>query len=491
MRSADREKKQRKRSFIPASLNIKLFLIFLGCFMAASFTFFLFVFKYSELDTLKQRQEQERVEKVLVHLTNTLQGKHIKLDDIEEMGPTIDSVKDDYPTWGFLVADAKGNIIFQTKNNHTQRKNIKPLLKQKLAPEFNSNPSVNKGYFPFISLVSFQDDLGYLVVEAPSSKVTIDTTNYNHKIQIAFLCSILVFLLLFFLCMRPITRYIKQIEQGISRIVNKDWNYSIPVKGKNELSSLAKNINWMTEQLRERFERERQVEQAKNELITNLSHDLRTPLTSIIGYVRLVKDGQYQNQQELEQYIQTTYNISLKFKNLLDELFEYTKLSLSDVELHFQEVNLGGVLYQLVGEYTPIFENRGLDVKVKIPDDPVFISVDIEKIIRVLDNLFSNAEKYSHECGHIEVTLHSTREQVIISVSNTTDHIEAKELKNLFNRFYRMDKARSSKVAGSGIGLSIAKRIVELHEGDIWAESDNNKVKIHIALPLHHDTKEK
>lgn len=176
---------------------------------------------------------------------------------------------------------------------------------------------------------------------------------------------------------------------------------------------------------------------------------------------------------------------------MLDELFEYTKLSLSDVELHFQEVNLGGVLYQLVGEYTPIFENSGLDVKVKIPDDPVFISVDIEKIIRVLDNLFSNAEKYSHECGHIEVTLHSTREQVIISVSNTTDHIEAKELKNLFNRFYRMDKARSSKVAGSGIGLSIAKRIVELHEGDIWAESDNNKVKMHIALPLHRDTKEK
>ncbi|YCA45676.1 ATP-binding protein [Bacillus sp. JZ8] len=485
------EKKQRKRLFIPSSLNIKLFLIFLGCFMAASFTFFLFVYKYSEFDILPQHRENERVEKVLVHLTNTLQEKQIRSDDIEKMGTTINSVKDNYPTLRFLVADAKGDIIFQTKNNPTQRTNIKPLLKQKWAPESNSSPSFDKDYSPFISLISFQDNLGYLVVEAPSSAVTIDTSDYNHKMRVAFLCSILVFLFLFFVCMRPITRYIKQIEQGISRIVNKDWTYSVPVKGKDELSSLAKNINWMTEQLRERFERERQVEQAKNELITNLSHDLRTPLTSIIGYVRLVKDGQYQNQQELEQYIQTTYNISLKFKNLLDELFEYTKLSLSDVELHFQEVDLGGVLYQLVGEYTPIFENRGLDVKVKIPDNPVFISVDIEKIIRVLDNLLSNAEKYSHECGQIEVTLHSNREQVIICVSNTTDHIEAEELKNLFDRFYRMDKARSSKVAGAGIGLSIAKRIVELHGGEIWAESENNKVKMQIALPLHHNIKEK
>ncbi|WRU93642.1 HAMP domain-containing sensor histidine kinase [Priestia filamentosa] len=346
-------------------------------------------------------------------------------------------------------------------------------------------------YSSSISLLSLQDDIGYLIIEGPSFEPTFNPTKYIYQVYIGLGCSVLVFFILFLLCTRPITRYIKQIEEGISRIVNKDWTYSIPVKGKNELSSLAKNINWMTEQLRERFERERQVEQAKNELITNLSHDLRTPLTSIIGYVRLVKDGQYQNQQELEQYIQTTYNISLKFKNLLDELFEYTKLSLSDVDMHLQEVNLGGVLYQLVGEYTPIFEDRELDVEVKIPDEPIFISVDIEKMIRVLDNLFSNAEKYSHESGNIEVTLHSTRTQAIISISNTTDHIEAEELKNLFDRFYRMDKSRSSKVAGSGIGLSIAKRIVELHGGKIWAESENNKVKIQIALPLHHNIKEK
>lgn len=247
----------------------------------------------------------------------------------------------------------------------------------------------------------------------------------------------------------------------------------------------------MTEQMRKRFEKERKVEQVKNELITNLSHDLRTPLTSIIGYLTLVKDKQYKNSEELEKYIQTTYGISFKLKNLLDELFEHTKLSLPDMDMQFQEVDLGRVLYQLVGEYIPMFENRGLSVKVEIPDEAVFISLDIEKMIRVFDNLLSNAEKYSHESGEIEIDLYTDDKQVITRISNTTDQIASEELSYLFDKFYRMDKARSSEVAGSGLGLSIAKRIVELHQGEIWAESEKEKITMYVALPFLHDKEEK
>ncbi|MED4044445.1 HAMP domain-containing sensor histidine kinase, partial [Priestia aryabhattai] len=340
-------------------------------------------------------------------------------------------------------------------------------------------------------LLSLQDDIGYLVIEGPSFDPIFSPNRYIYQVYMGLGGSVLIFFVLFLLWTRPITRYIKQIEEGINRIVNKDWTYSIPVKGKNELSFLAKNINWMTEQMRQRFEKERKVEQAKNELITNLSHDLRTPLTSIIGYLTLLKDKQYKNSEELEQYIQTTYGISFKLKNLLDELFEYTKLSLPDVDMQFQEVDLSGVLYQLVGEYTPMFENRGLSVKVDIPNDAVFISIDIEKMIRVFDNLLSNAEKYSHESGDIEIVLYTNEKQVIARISNTTDQIASEELNHLFDKFYRMDKARSSKVVGSGIGLSIAKRIVELHQGEIWAESEQNKTTMYVALPLHQDIKEK
>ncbi|RDZ06451.1 sensor histidine kinase [Priestia megaterium] len=480
----------------PVNLNTKLFLIFIICLIVSVLTFYLFVFMNPQFEDIRdqqteQQKEEENIKKLLVQLTHSFEKKHINLDDVDSIASTINPVTDNHPRLGFLVANAKGDVLFHSNNKKIRSTNIQYLLKQKLAAESTDDSSSNPHYSSFISLLSLQGDIGYLIIEGPSFEPSFNPTKYIYQVYIGLGCSVLVFFILFLLCTRPITRYIKQIEGGISRIVNKDWTYSIPVKGKNELSFLARNINWMTEQMRQRFEKERKVEQAKNELITNLSHDLRTPLTSIIGYLTLVKDKQYKNSEELEQYIQTTYSISFKLKNLLDELFEYTKLSLPDVDMQFQKVDLGGLLYQLVGEYTPIFENRGLDVKVKIPDDAVFISIDIEKIIRVFDNLLSNAEKYSHESGEIGITLRTNEEQVITSISNNTDQIDSEELSHLFERFYRMDKARSSKIAGSGVGLSIAKRIVELHQGEIWAESEQNKITMYVTLPLHHDTTEK
>ena len=149
----------------------------------------------------------------------------------------------------------------------------------------------------FVSPVSFQDGIGYLMVQSPNSNRTISPAQYNQNLLFALISSILVFILLFLVFMIPITRYIKEIEQGIKRIVQKDWNHTIPVKGKDELSSLALNINWMSNELRARFEKEREIEKGKGEFINNISHDLRTPLTSIIGYLSLVNEKQYDNEK--------------------------------------------------------------------------------------------------------------------------------------------------------------------------------------------------
>ncbi|MGB3888196.1 MAG: HAMP domain-containing sensor histidine kinase, partial [Priestia megaterium] len=340
------------------NLNTKLFLIFILSLVISIFSFFLFIFinpQFGDIrnQQIEQQKEEETIRKLLAQLTHSLEEKHMSLDDIDHIASTLNPITDAHPNLGFLVANAKGDVLFHSNNQKIKNTNIQYLLKQKLEDEPTDNQSFNTHYSSFISLLSLQDDIGYLVIEGPSFDSIFSPNRYIYQVYMELGGSVLIFFALFLLWTRPITRYIKQIEEGINRIVNKDWTYSIPVKGKNELSFLAKNINWMTEQMRQRFEKERKVEQAKNELITNLSHDLRTPLTSIIGYLTLVKDKQYKNSEELEKYIQTTYRISFKLKNLLDELFEYTKLSLPDVDMQFQEVDLGGVLYQLVGEYTP------------------------------------------------------------------------------------------------------------------------------------------
>ena len=284
--------------------------------------------------------------------------------------------------------------------------------------------------------------------------------------------------------MIPITRYIKEIERGIQKIVKKDWKHSIRVKGKDELSSLAYNINWMASQLRERFEKERAIEKGKSEFITNISHDLRTPLTSIIGYLALINEKQYRNKKELEMYIQNTYNLTLKLKTLINELFEYTKLSLPDVKLRKEKVELGNLLSQLVGEYIPIFEKQQLIVELNIMNKDIWVWADIEKLVRVFDNLLSNTEKYSFSNSTVIVELKKEEGKAFICITNKTDHLEAQELSKMFEKFYRVDKSRSSQIHGSGIGLAIVKRTIELHEGEVWAKSHGNSLTIHVELQL-------
>src|SRR6478735_3405457 len=191
---------RKKRKIIRPSvnLNMKLFLIFLVCLIAAMLTFRHFTFNNPQIESVeKEQKEKEKVEKILVQLTHSLQEKHIKSDDIVRIVATITPIKDAHPKLRFLVANAKGDVIFHSHNNKIQSENIKYLLKQKFAAESASDQSSNTGYSSFISLISFQGDLGYLVIEGPPSKFTFNPTKYIHQTYIAFGCSVLVFLILF------------------------------------------------------------------------------------------------------------------------------------------------------------------------------------------------------------------------------------------------------------------------------------------------------
>lgn len=188
--------------------------------------------------------------------------------------------------------------------------------------------------------------------------------------------------------------------------------------------------------------------------------------------------------KELEMYIQNTYNLTLKLKTLINELFEYTKLSLPDVKLRKEKVELGNLLSQLVGEYIPIFEKQQLIVELNIMNKDIWVWADIEKLVRVFDNLLSNTEKYSFSNSTVIVELKKEEGKAFICITNKTDHLEAQELSKMFEKFYRVDKSRSSQIHGSGIGLAIVKRTIELHEGEVWAKSHGNSLTIHVELQL-------
>lgn len=171
----------------------------------------------------------------------------------------------------------------------------------------------------------------------------------------------------------------KHITESVHHIANGNLGLTIRTESRDELTQLAQHINYMSEELENKFEHERQLERVKSELISSVSHDLRTPLTSIIGYLDLLKKEQYNSKAQFQEYLETIYSKSQRLKYLIDELFEYTHLSSPDVTLNRSKTDLSALLEQITGEYIPIFEKEQLTVRKSITEEHVPVCIDIER----------------------------------------------------------------------------------------------------------------
>lgn len=305
----------------------------------------------------------------------------------------------------------------------------------------------------------------------------------NLIMLLLFALTIFTFILIFLILIKKKIVYLKIISDSVNNIANGKLGLTIEIEGEDELAHLAQNINYMSKELKGKFEHERQLECEKNELITNISHDLRTPLTSIIGYLDLLKKGQYDSKTQSQEYLEITYVKSQRLKNLIDELFEYTRLSGPEAKLNFHEVDLAGVLEQIIGEYLPICEKEGLSVRKLITEEKIPIFIDVEKMVRVYENLFINAINYSMKPSELSIQLEIIGNKAILKVSNKVRNPPAADLDQLFERLYRGDKSRNAK-QGTGLGLAISKRIVQLHNGKIYAEYKKGQISFTVEHPI-------
>jgi len=279
-------------------------------------------------------------------------------------------------------------------------------------------------------------------------------------------------------------KYIQDISKGLQAISKGDFEYRVPQKGDDEIGLLAKNINSMADELKKSIYEERRSEKLKNELITNVSHDLRTPLTSVMVYLRLYTEKKYDSAEQAQEYIDIAYKKSISLKELIDDLFEYTKLNNFDIKLDMEVFDINRLARQVIQEIMPVALEKNIKFETNLKDQKFFINADAGKMARVVENIISNAIKYSGSGSRIDVVSFKRDCEVILEISNPSDSINDEDLKNIFERFYRIDKSRSGSLGGSGLGLSIAKSIIHLHEGKIWAEYKDSKVSIFICMKL-------
>ncbi|MGN0987866.1 MAG: sensor histidine kinase, partial [Otoolea sp.] len=245
--------------------------------------------------------------------------------------------------------------------------------------------------------------------------------------------------------------------------------------------------NKMVGDIRNLMDKEREAERTKNELITNVAHDLRTPLTSIIGYLELLS-GKVEIPRDMQKkYIDIAYAKSKRLEKLIEDLFGFTKLNYGRVSMHVSRVDVVKLLSQLLEEFYPSFKNKNLSYELKSNVPAMVINADGNLLARLFDNLINNAIKYGADGKRVLVDIHASGQVVAISVTNYGYVIPEEELPLIFNKFYRVEQSRSTNTGGTGLGLAIVKNIVDMHGGTISVASDLNGTVFTVKLKTDFD----
>ncbi|MGN7457620.1 sensor histidine kinase [Paenibacillus pasadenensis] len=343
----------------------------------------------------------------------------------------------------------------------------------------------------------------------PITRLLVAAINGIGSLPIMLAAGTALFLGLFFWMSRRFLQRFDAITDGLQQIAGGDLAHRIEDDSADELGAVSRSVNEMARRLAIAQQEERSAAQAKNDLITGVSHDLRTPLTSILGFLEYIQKDRYRDELELRQYVDIAYDKALVLRKLIDDLFEYTRVAGGSMPLQAEPVDLNPFLRQLADEYEPLLEEAGMACRVHPSGQPLLVQADPELLLRVFENLLTNAIRYGASGGAVDIYVRpaagsaspdeeeadAAADQAAmpnetaalmaeVVFRNYGEPIPPSHLPRLFDRFYRVDASRSRQTGGSGLGLAIVKSIVDLHGGVIEAASSKRRTEFIVRLPL-------
>ena len=270
--------------------------------------------------------------------------------------------------------------------------------------------------------------------------------------------------------------YLKYIAQG-------HYEIRIPQTDLGEMDEVVSSINHLVDSTVRAIEEERKIEKSKDELITNIGHDIRTPLTSVIGYLGLIENQQYHSQEELERYAHVAYRKAQQMQSLVQDLFTYTATRQTTTEISPVQVQVLRFMEQLVADFELSAREKTIELRLDIRPKNLVASFDVDKMARVFHNLLSNALKYGIGAHYIELLAYQEEDYIYFKVKNDGQPLDQSELEDIFQRSYRADQSRSANQPGTGLGLAIVRNIVELHHGRVYAEVEGKETIFTIEIP--------
>ena len=441
------------------------------------------------LRALQQRYDLDATSYEMLLDPTTMLG-HMNTTVMKELNETIDQNPDKLTDRSYLSGinerlSANSTYIVVTKDNqevYTGLPEKKEMGSVRSAGDAQESADVifnNSPYHIQVKTLTFSDgSAGVLYILTNITQLIPAMQDYLSRILLlaVLILSVMSGLTMFWLY-RSIIRPINKLKNAADSITAGNLNVSVTAETEDEIGELCTAFEAMRIKLKGQIEQNMQTEKDSKELISNISHDLKTPMTSIKGYVEGLMDGVADTPEKRDRYIRTIYNKVNDMNTLVDELFLYAKLDSNAVTYSFIKLNAGDYFQDCAEELSLDLSEQGVDFGFFNYMDPdVIIIADPEQLKRVISNIIGNSIKYASPDRDLQISLRLSEEEefIRVEIEDNGKGIAKKELPLVFERLYRTDASRNSSKGGSGLGLSIAKKIIEEHGGKIWAQSTEN-----------------
>ncbi|WP_018305055.1 vancomycin resistance histidine kinase VanS [Desulfitobacterium hafniense] len=311
--------------------------------------------------------------------------------------------------------------------------------------------------------------------------VLIYRSVFYSNIEIITFIVILVFVVILLnLSTSWFTKYFDEVSAGMDKLVEES---AAEIALSPELDFMENKLNQIKNNLEKQKKAALEAEQRKNDLVVYLAHDIKTPLTSVIGYLSLLDEAPDMPPEQKAKYVGITLEKAYRLEELINEFFEITRFNLQTIVLNKEKINLQFMLQQLADEFYPMLAPQAKQVSVNVPDG-LTLWGDADKLARVFNNILKNAIAYSYENSVIDIAAGQQDKTMVITFTNQGDPIPQKKLETIFEKFYRLDSARSTNTGGAGLGLAIAQEIVKAHDGTISVESNPENTTFTVKIPL-------
>ncbi len=367
------------------------------------------------------------------------------------------------------------DIDYQTLISEEERQMLlegKPVEKEGYEPRFNKN--IVAAIIPLLDENRLE---GIIYIYIPVDSITEFIQNFAVKWIIAALLFIVLAIVLTTKWLKKLIRPIQEMEVAAHQVSKGDYSIKVPVTSNDEVGQLAKAFNEMAESIH-------LEEEKKREFLENVSHELRTPLSYVKGYTQAILDGVVSDKKEETKYLQLISRETLRMQHLVADLMELTKIDRNQVQLQSSPIAFAQFIEDFVGKYEQIVFEKKLELQLQLDPDPI-IMADERKMEQILQNIMDNAIQYTDSHGSISVILLQKSNTCELSISDTGCGIPKQDLPFIMDRFYRVNKARSRSNGGSGLGLSIVKKLIELQKGEITIESKEDiGTKVTLTFPI-------